>query len=255
MFKDAIYLAGRIVRTIEDSDDLQLLEGPYVYRTIRFIGGRIERLHDEAESLRNAYVAMFGQRPDVADKMMEKAVAGVMSRNLYMGRSANAELRLYQRNGEAILWASSGDLLDSDRYEGGVIRLAAQTLPYEIPHLEHHTSILRQTLALHRNVARQANLLCRGGAVVSCEGFPLYGVIDDRIIGYTPWSSPESQRAEELFAKYGKPFEKGVFNLENGPQPEELFTLTTNNLVSLSRINGRALFPFVSYALRDTLLR
>ena len=255
MFKDAIYLSGRIVRTIEESNDLQLLEGPYAYRTVRFIGGRIERLREEADSLRNAYTALFGQSPDIGDKVMEKAVESVMSRNLYMGRSANAELRLYQHRGEPILWASSGELLDSDRYEGAVIRLSAQTLPYEIPHPEHHTSILRQTLALHRNVARQVNLLCRGGAVVSCEGFPLYGVIDDHIIGYTPWSSPESRRAEELFASYGKPFKKGVFNLANGPQPEELFTLTTNNLVSLSHINGRALFPFVSYALGNSLLR
>ncbi len=243
------------MRSIEESDDLQLLEGPYVYRTVRIIGGRIERASDEIESLRSAYTALWGDTPNINEKQLEQAAERVMTRNLYMGRSANAEIRLYSHNGEATVWVSSGELLDSDRYECAVIRPSAQTLPYEIPYIEHHTSILRQTLALHRNNARQVKLLCRDGAVVSCEGFPLYGVIDDHIICYTPWSSPESRRAEEIFAKYGKPFKKGVFNLENGPQPEELFTLTTNRLVSLSHINGRALFPFVSYALDRALTR
>lgn len=255
MFKDAIYLSGRIVRTVEDSSDFELLDKPYVYRTVRFIDNQIEQLHDEVASLQRAYASLFGVEPEIDGKQLEKIVGQVMARNLYMGRSANAEIRLYRHEGEPTLFVSSGALLDSDCYESAVVRPSAQTLPYEIPHIEHHTSILRQTLSLHPSTPRKVNLLCHNGAVVSCEGFPLYGVIDDHIISYTPWSSPESMRAEELIRKYGKPFEKGVLTLENSRQPEELFTLTTNSLVSLSRINNRPLNPFLALALGNALLR
>ena len=255
MLRDAIYIDGKVVRSIEGSDDWQLLDSPYVYRTIRVINGRIERVTDELQDLCSGFYALFERTPDLTTKQLEEAVATTLTRNHYVNRSANAEVRLYNRSGQWVLIVVPGTLLDSERYDTAVIRPSGHTLDGEIPYCEHFTSALKHTLSLRHKGPREMTLLRQNGDIVSCEGFPIYSVLNDTIFSHTPWSSVESRRAEMLFAQSGREVIAGTLNENNAEQPEEIFVFTTNSLVSLSHIDGRPLVPFTAYSLGRTLQR
>lgn len=255
MFRDAIYLDGKIVRSIESDEQLQLLDAPYVYRTIRVIDGHIERAIDEVDDLQRGFGAMFNHSLELTHKQLSEIVTTTLNRNLYLNRAANVEVRAYRKEGKTVLCVRTGELLNSDAYEAGIIRQAGKSIDSEIPIPQHFTSIMRQTISLQQRGVRQLFLLKHEGNIVSCEGFPLYGVVDGKIVAYTPWSSVESRRAEALFRKSNREVIEGVLNGSSESQPEEIFTLTTNTLISLSSIDGRSLVPFTAYSLGRTLER
>ncbi|MBR2333356.1 MAG: hypothetical protein IKA60_03385 [Rikenellaceae bacterium] len=255
MLRDAIYIDGKVVRQVEGSDDWQLLDSPYVYRTVRVINGHIERPAEELQDLCGGFHALFERTPDLTAKQLDEAVVTTLTRNHYINRAANAEVRLHNRGGQWAMVIVPGALLDGERYDSAVIRPSGHTFNCELPYPEHFTSLLKHTLALHKKGQREMTLLRHNGDIVSCEGFPIYGVLQDVIYSYTPWNSVESRRAEALFARSGREVVAGTLNEKNAEQPEEIFVFTTNSLVSLAHLDGRPLVPFTAYTLGRTLQR
>ena len=241
-----------MLRTIEEASDMELLESPYVYRTVRTNGQMVERVEDEVNDLRASFGAVFDRAANITESQITEAVCAVLARNHYPRQMTNAEVRLYNREGRAVVCVVAGRLLDSERYELSVIRPKGTLADIELPYTEHHTSLSKQLFALRRE-HRSMTLTRAGGAVVSCEGFPLYGVEQGQVVCYTPWRSVESARAEDLLERSGESLVHRSLTSDSLTLPEELFTFTTNCVVSLSHLDSRPLVPFAAYRLGRVL--
>lgn len=252
MFKDAIYIDGRMVRTVEESAVLRVLQSPYVYRTVRCAEGTVEQAEDETNALNLAFDAVFGHAADIKQEEVTRAVEQVLTRNHYPTRQiANVEVRLHAADGRAVMCVIGGEVLTQDHYELKVIRPTAKECRTEIPVPEHFTSFGRQVWELTSTSVKEVRLMRQAGRLVACEGFPLWGVEGRRVVRLTPWESVESRRAERVFQRAGITFECGTEVDES--RLCELFFFGTNELVSIGRVGGRSLEPFVAFRLADYL--
>ncbi|MBP3426305.1 MAG: hypothetical protein J6K81_06280 [Rikenellaceae bacterium] len=252
MFKDAIYIDGRMVRSVEDSVGLQVLQSPYVYRTVRTSGYAVEQAKNETQALNCAFGEVFGGVATLETEQLTRAVEQILTRNHYPSQQiANVEVRLHATEGRAVLCVVGGQVLMQEHYELSVIRPTGKECVTEMPKPEHFTSFGRQVLELTPASAKEVRLVRQAGRLVACEGFPLWGVEERRVVRLTPWESLESQRAEEVFRRAGIEFEQAAEVDES--RLCELFFFGTNELVSLSRALGRAMEPFVAFRLADYL--
>ena len=118
----------------------------------------------------------------------------------------------------------------------------------EVTLSDYGATIIRIRLTLKNGEVR---LVRQAGRLVSCEGFPLWGVVDNHVVSLTPWQSVESRRAQEVFRRAGISVTEGVEVDES--KLTELFYFGTNELVSVGRAWGRVLEPFVAFRLADYL--
>ena len=251
MFKEGVYLDGFVVRSVEESAELELLQSPYVYRTVRCANFQPEDSTAEAAELNGYFEKVFGRRSTVTADELERAVRNVLTRNHYPAQAVNVEVRLHATPERAVMCVVAGKLLLADHYESAVIRPAAKECAVEIPVPECFTSFGRQVMSLVPLKNGEVRLVRRGGRLVSCEGFPLWGVVDNHVVSLTPWQSVESRRAQEVFRRAGVSVVEGVEVDES--KLTELFYFATNELVSVGRAWGRVLEPFVAFRLADYL--
>ena len=251
MFKEGVYLDGYVVRSVEESAELELLQSPYVYRTVRCANFQPEDSAAEAAELNGYFEKVFGRRSDVTADELERAVRSVLTRNHYPRQAVNVEVRLHATPERAVMCVVAGKLLLADHYESAVIRPTAKECVVEVPVPECFTSFGRQVMNLAALKNGEVRLVRQGGRLVSCEGFPLWGVESGRVVSLTPWQSVESRRAQDVFRRAGVSVAEGVEVDES--KLTELFYFGTNELVSVGRAWGRVLEPFVAFRLADYL--
>ena len=246
-----MYLDGYVVRSVEESAELELLQSPYVYRTVRCANFQPEDSAAEAAELNGYFEKVFGRRSAVTADELARAVRNLLTRNHYPNQAVNVEVRLYASAERAVLCAVAGKLLLCDHYEPAIIRPAAKECSVEVPVPECFTSFGRQVMNLTPLKNGEVRLVRQAGRLVSCEGFPLWGVVDNHVVSLTPWQSVESRRAQEVFRRAGVSVVEGIEVDES--KLTELFYFATNELVSVGRAWGRVLEPFVAFRLADYL--
>lgn len=251
MFKEGVYLDGCVVRSVEESAELELLQSPYVYRTVRCANFQPEDSAAEAAELNGSFEKVFGRRSAITADEFERAVRNLLTRNHYPNQAVNVEVRLYASAERAVMCVVAGKLLLADHYEFAFIRPAAKECAVEVPVPECFTSFGRQVMNLVPLKNGEVRLVRQKGRLVSCEGFPLWGVVDNHVVSLTPWQSVESRRAQEVFRRAGVAVTEGVEVDES--KLTELFYFGTNELVSVGRAWGRVLEPFVAFRLADYL--
>jgi hypothetical protein len=210
MFKEGVYLDGFVVRSVEESAELELLQSPYVYRTVRCANFQPEDSAAEAAELNGYFEKVFGRRSAIAADELERAVRNVLTSNHYPAQAVNVEVRLHATPERAVMCVVAGKLLLADHYESAILRPVAKECTAEVPVPECFTSFGRQVMNLVPLKNGEVRLVRRGGRLVSCEGFPLWGVVDNHVVSLTPWQSVESRRAQEVFRSAGVSVVEGV---------------------------------------------
>lgn len=247
MFKDAIYIDGRVVRSVEDSAELEMLLAPYVYRTVRTHNYAPEQPNAETQSLNNAFGEVFGLKSSLNATTLTTAVESVLTRNHYPSRLSNVEVRLHRLGSRAVMSVVAGEVLDQDHYDAAVLRPSAEIYHCEIPWPQHFTSFGRQIIDLMSKSSKEVCITLSDGALRACEGFPLYGVVGEQVVVFAPWESIESHRAERVCQRAGISLVRK--DVCNPSEVRELFYFSTNELVSIGRLAGRPLEPFVAFRL------